>query len=238
MVGTFGFFTISLPVTLAAFAKNSSTRAPSAPGCSTARPRPARSAGPCSPPGGGTRAATDHRQAAALLASAQVVASFGASQVALTVLIVLVGAANLGFLTSAQSLVQLPRSRSTSAGGSWRSTCSRSWAAGPSAVRSWARSTSARGAVRATAGRGGPGGGDRPRRPAPREPSVGADRPDSDDRPVPNRRSSPATASGLAAVGETRVDAEDVALTVLEPRGLAHAAHVRDSVVPPTPGMS
>ena len=35
------------------------------------------------------------------------VASFGSSQVALTVLIVLVGAANLGFLTSAQSLVQL-----------------------------------------------------------------------------------------------------------------------------------
>jgi MFS family permease len=45
--------------------------------------------------------------AAGLLAAAQVLASFGASQVALTLLVVLVGAANLGFLTSAQSLVQL-----------------------------------------------------------------------------------------------------------------------------------
>ena len=108
MVGTFGFFTISLPVTLAAFAKNEFHSGAIGAGVLNGAAAAGALAGPCSPPGGETRCGYGRiATAAALLAAAQVVASFGSSQVALTVLIVLVGAANLGFLTSAQSLVQL-----------------------------------------------------------------------------------------------------------------------------------
>jgi MFS family permease len=108
MVGTFGFFTISLPVTLAAFAKNEFHSGAIGAGVLNG----AAAAGAL----GGALLTARRRNAlrlrtiataAALLAAAQMVASFGSSQVALTVLIVLVGAANLGFLTSAQSLVQL-----------------------------------------------------------------------------------------------------------------------------------
>jgi MFS family permease len=108
MVGTFGFFTISLPVTLATFAKNDFhsgavgagvLNGAAAAGALCGALLSARRRGPL-------RLRTIVTTAA-LLATAQVVASFGSSQVALTVLIMLVGAANLAFLTSAQSLVQL-----------------------------------------------------------------------------------------------------------------------------------
>ena len=108
MVGTFGFFTISLPVTLAAFAKNDFHSGALGAGILNG----AAAVGAL----GGALLTARRRAplrlrtimfAAALLAAAHVVASFGSTQVALTVLIVLVGAANLGLLTSAQSMVQL-----------------------------------------------------------------------------------------------------------------------------------
>ncbi len=108
MVGAFGFFTISLPVTLAAFAKHEFHSGASGLGVlngvvalgalagalSTARrtrPLRLRTVG-C---------------AAWALATAMVVAALAPNQSVFIVLLVLVGAANLGFLTSAQSLVQL-----------------------------------------------------------------------------------------------------------------------------------
>jgi MFS family permease len=108
MVGTFGFFTISLPVTLAAFAKNDFHSGALGAGVLNG----AAAAGAL----GGALLTARRRgplrlrtimSAAALLAAAHVIASFGSTQVALTVLIVLVGAANLALLTSAQSMVQL-----------------------------------------------------------------------------------------------------------------------------------
>ena len=108
MVGTFGFFTVSLPVTLAAFAKNEFGSGPLGAGILNG----AAAAGALC----GALVSARRRNplrlrtiaaAAGLLAAAQVIASFGTSQAALTMLVVLVGAANLGFLTSAQSLVQL-----------------------------------------------------------------------------------------------------------------------------------
>ena len=108
MVGTFGFFTVSLPVTLAAFAKNEFGSGAIGAGILNG----AAAAGAL----GGALISARRRNplrlrtivaAAALLAAAQVLASFGTSQAPLTLLVVLVGAANLGFLTSAQSLVQL-----------------------------------------------------------------------------------------------------------------------------------
>jgi MFS family permease len=108
MVGTFGFFTVSLPVTLAAFAKNEFGSGALGAGILNG----AAAAGALC----GALVSARRRNrlrlrtiaaAAGLLAAAQVLASFGTSQVALTLLVVLVGAANLGFLTSAQSLVQL-----------------------------------------------------------------------------------------------------------------------------------
>ncbi|GAB3446438.1 MFS transporter [Phycicoccus ginsengisoli] len=108
MVGAFGFFTISLPVTLAAFAKNEFHSGASGLGLlngvvalgalggalTTARrtrPLRLRTVG----------------KAGAALATALLVASLVPGQVVFAVLLVAVGAANLGFLTSAQSLVQL-----------------------------------------------------------------------------------------------------------------------------------
>jgi MFS family permease len=108
MVGAFGFFTISLPVTLAAFAKNEFHSGASGLGVlngvvalgaltgalSTARrtrPPRLRTVG-C---------------AAWALATAMVVAALAPNQSVFIVVLVFVGAANLGFLTSAQSLVQL-----------------------------------------------------------------------------------------------------------------------------------
>ena len=108
MVGTFGFFTVSLPVTLAAFAKNEFGSGALGAGILNG----AAAAGALC----GALVSARRRNplrlrtiaaAAGLLAAAQVIASFGTSQAALTLLVVLVGAANLGFLTSAQSLVQL-----------------------------------------------------------------------------------------------------------------------------------
>jgi MFS family permease len=108
MVGAFGFFTISLPVTLAAFAKNEFHSGATGLGVlngvvavgalvgalSTARrtkPLRLRTVG----------------FAAWALAAALVLAAAAPDQPAFVVLLPLVGAANLAFLTSAQSLVQL-----------------------------------------------------------------------------------------------------------------------------------
>ena len=108
MVGAFGFFTISLPVTLAAFAKDEFHSGATGLGVlngvvalgalagalSTARrtrPLRLRTVG----------------AAAWTLATAMVVAALAPGQSVFILLLVLVGAANLGFLTSAQSLVQL-----------------------------------------------------------------------------------------------------------------------------------
>jgi MFS family permease len=108
MVGTFGFFTVSLPVTLAAFAKNEFHSGAIGAGVLNG----AAAVGAL----GGALLTARRRNplrlrtiatAGGALAAAQVLASFGSSQSALTVLMVLVGAANLAFLTSAQSLVQL-----------------------------------------------------------------------------------------------------------------------------------
>lgn len=108
MVGTFGFFTVSLPVTLAAFAKNDFHSGALGAGVLNG----AAAAGAL----GGALLTARRRKAlrlrtimtiAALLATAHVVASFGSTQATLTVLIVFVGAANLALLTSAQSMVQL-----------------------------------------------------------------------------------------------------------------------------------
>jgi MFS family permease len=108
MVGAFGFFTISLPVTLAAFAKNEFHSGATGLGLlngvvavgalggalTTARrtkPLRLRTVG----------------LAGSALATAMLVAALAPTQPAFKVLLVAVGAANLGFLTSAQSLVQL-----------------------------------------------------------------------------------------------------------------------------------
>ena len=108
MVGAFGFFTISLPVTLAAFAKDEFHSGASGLGLlngvvavgalvgaltTARRTKPLRLRTVAS--------------AAWALASALVVAAAAPNQLVFTVLLTLVGAANLGFLTSAQSLVQL-----------------------------------------------------------------------------------------------------------------------------------
>lgn len=108
MVGAFGFFTISLPVTLAAFAKNEFHSGATGLGLlngivasgaligamTTARrrkPLRLRTVG----------------SAAIGLAAALVLAAVAPDQAMFTVLLVAVGAANLAFLTSAQSLVQV-----------------------------------------------------------------------------------------------------------------------------------
>lgn len=108
MVGAFGFFTISLPVTLAAFAKNEFHSGATGLGLlngivatgaligamTTARrrkPLRLRTVG----------------AAATGLAAALVLAAVAPDQPMFTVLLVAVGAANLAFLTSAQSLVQV-----------------------------------------------------------------------------------------------------------------------------------
>jgi len=108
MVGAFGFFTISLPVTLAAFAKHDFGSGPNGAGLLNG----AVAVGAL---GGALFTARRRRplrlrtiaSAAGLLAAAQVLASFSTRQGVLMALVVLVGAANMGFLTSAQSLVQL-----------------------------------------------------------------------------------------------------------------------------------
>ena len=108
MVGAFGFFTISLPVTLAAFAKNEFHSGATGLGLlngivatgalvgamTTARrrkPLRLRTVG----------------AAATGLAAALVLAALAPDQALFTVLLVAVGGANLAFLTSAQSLVQV-----------------------------------------------------------------------------------------------------------------------------------
>lgn len=108
MVGAFGFFTISLPVTLAAYAKDVFHSGASGLGLlnglvavgalggalTTARRRH------------GPRLRTVGL-AGAMLATALLLTALAPGQAAFSVLLVAVGAANLGFLTSAQSLVQL-----------------------------------------------------------------------------------------------------------------------------------
>ena len=108
IVGAFGCFTISLPVTLAAFAKNEFHSGPGGVGLLNA----AMAAGALV--GAVTTARRKRRLrlrtiafAAWLLAVAQVLASMAPTQAGLMALLVVVGAANLAFLTCAQSLVQL-----------------------------------------------------------------------------------------------------------------------------------
>ena len=108
MVGAFGFFTISLPVTLAAFAKDEFHSGASGLGLLNGVVAVGALAG----------ALTTARRskplrlrtvglAAWALATAMLLAAAAPTQTLFTLLLVLVGAANLGFLTSAQSLVQL-----------------------------------------------------------------------------------------------------------------------------------
>jgi MFS family permease len=108
MVGAFGFFTISLPVTLAAFAKNEFHTGASGLGLLNAMVAVGAMGGAL---------ATARRQrplrlrtvgyAAWALACAMLLAAAAPQQLLFTLLLVPVGAANLGFLTKAQSLVQL-----------------------------------------------------------------------------------------------------------------------------------
>ncbi len=108
MVGAFGFFTISLPVTLAAFAKDEFHSGASGLGLLNGVVAVGALAG----------ALTTARRSKALrlrtvgiaawaLAMAMLLAAAAPTQLSFTLVLVLVGAANLGFLTSAQSLVQL-----------------------------------------------------------------------------------------------------------------------------------
>lgn len=111
MVGAFGFFTISLPVTLAAFAKHEFDSGPAGAGMLTSVVALGALAGT-------TMTARRRRPlrlrtiagAAWLVAAALLLASAAPSQAVLMGLLVPVGAANLAFLTSAQSLVQLASS--------------------------------------------------------------------------------------------------------------------------------
>ncbi len=108
MVGAFGFFTISLPVTLAAFAKDEFHTGASGLGLLN---------GMVALGAFGGALTTARRQrplrlrtvgyAAWALACALLLAAAAPQQLLFTLLLVLVGAANLGFLTKAQSLVQL-----------------------------------------------------------------------------------------------------------------------------------
>jgi MFS family permease len=111
MVGAFGFFTISLPVTLAAVAKHEFGSGAAGAGLLT-------SAVALGALVGTTTTARRRRPlrlrtiagAAWLLAIALLLASAASSQAALLLLLFPVGAANLAFLTSAQSMVQLAAS--------------------------------------------------------------------------------------------------------------------------------
>ncbi|MGO4341465.1 MFS transporter [Pedococcus sp. 2YAF34] len=108
MVGAFGFFTISLPVTLAAFAKNEFHTGASGLGLLNAMVAVGAL-------GGALATARRTRPlrlrtvgyAAWALAVALLLAAGARYQLLFTLVLVLVGAANLGFLTKAQSLVQL-----------------------------------------------------------------------------------------------------------------------------------
>ena len=108
MVGLFGFFTISLPATLAAFARFEFDSGPAGAGMLTAVVALGALAGT-------TTVARRRRPlrlrtiagAACLLTLTLLLAAAAPSQPALMALLLPVGAANLAFLTSAQSLVQL-----------------------------------------------------------------------------------------------------------------------------------
>jgi MFS family permease len=108
MVGAFGFFTISLPVTLAAYAKDVFHSGASGLGL-------LNGVVALGALGGALMTARRRQQprlrtvgvAGSTLAAALLVAAAAPGQETFTVLLVAVGAANLGFLTSAQSLVQL-----------------------------------------------------------------------------------------------------------------------------------
>ncbi|NYG05755.1 MFS family permease [Phycicoccus badiiscoriae] len=108
MVGAFGFFTISLPVTLAAFAKDEFHSGASGLGLLNGVVAVGALAGALTT----ARRSKPLRlrtvgMAAWALAMAMLLAAAAPDQLSFTLLLVLVGAANLGFLTSAQSLVQL-----------------------------------------------------------------------------------------------------------------------------------
>lgn len=111
MVGLFGFFMISLPVTLAAFAQFEFDSGPAGAGLLTSVVALGALAG--------TTATARRRRPvrlrtiagiACLLAVTMVLASAAPSQAVLMLLLLPVGAANLAFLTSAQSLVQVTSS--------------------------------------------------------------------------------------------------------------------------------
>ncbi|HEV7146035.1 MAG TPA: MFS transporter [Pedococcus sp.] len=108
MVGAFGFFTISLPVTLAAFAKNEFHSGATGLGILNGVVAVGALAGAMST---GRRTRPPRLRtvglAAAGLATALLVAASAPDQLVFTILLLGVGAANLAFLTSAQSLVQL-----------------------------------------------------------------------------------------------------------------------------------
>ena len=108
MVGAFGFFTISLPVTLAAYAKDVFHSGASGLGLLNGVVALGALGGAL------TTARRRHQPrlrtvgvAGSTLAAALLVTAVAPGQVVFTLLLVAVGAANLGFLTSAQSLVQL-----------------------------------------------------------------------------------------------------------------------------------
>ncbi len=108
MVGAFGFFTISLPVTLAAYAKDVFHSGASGLGL-------LNGVVALGALGGALLTARRRRQprlrtlgiAGSTLAAALLLAATAPGEPVFLVLLVAVGAANLGFLTSAQSLVQL-----------------------------------------------------------------------------------------------------------------------------------
>jgi MFS family permease len=108
MVGTFGFFTISLPVTLAAMAKNEFHSGPGGVGLLNAAMAVGALAGAITT---ARRTRPIRLRTIALaawpLAGAQAIASLAPTQSALMAMLMVVGAANLAFLTRAQSLVQL-----------------------------------------------------------------------------------------------------------------------------------
>jgi predicted MFS family arabinose efflux permease len=108
MVGTFGFFTISLPVTLAAMAKNEFHSGPSGVGLLNAAMAVGALAGAITT---ARRTRPIRLRTIALaawpLAAAQALAAMAPTQSVLMLTLMLVGAANLAFLTRAQSLVQL-----------------------------------------------------------------------------------------------------------------------------------
>jgi MFS family permease len=108
LAGAFGFFTISLPVTLAAFARSEFHSGPQGLGLLSSMAALGSVAGAMST--ARRRRPTRLRTVAGIagvLSGAQVLAAAAPTEAALAVLLVAVGAANLALLTSAQAMIQL-----------------------------------------------------------------------------------------------------------------------------------